>query len=218
MIFGGLMIASMISDCVVCISIERLRRVGEYDADLWFSSQVVFKNSCWSYKSTSCWGLWYFCRFWLCVCVLFKPNWIVRSKGGRWEEIDGNWSIPNQDQARQASPCFGSKIKPHEFHRCWIKRPQQETKEHVILLRVGDKNKSETKIITAGPRWINWKISGPTHLGPDKSMHHHPRCSFFSWFLPLLRCGGASNARIILIMMVLTKTLLPKKFKPPIIP
>ena len=46
-----------------------------------------------------------------CVCVLFKPNWIVRSKGGRWEEIDGNWSILNQDQARQASPCFGSRIK-----------------------------------------------------------------------------------------------------------
>ena len=88
----------------------------------------------------------------------------------------------------------GSKMKPHEFHRCWIKRPQLQTKEHVILLRVGDKNKSETKIITTGPRWINGKISGPTHLRPDKSMHHHPRCSFFSRFLPLLRCGRPSNA------------------------
>ena len=40
----------------------------------------------------------------------------------------------------------GSKMKPHEFHRCWIERPQQQTNEHVILLRVGDKNKCEPKI------------------------------------------------------------------------
>ena len=74
----------------------------------------------------------------------------------------------------------GSKMKPNEFHHCWIKRPEQQTKGHVLLLRVGDKNKSETKIVTVGPLWINGKISGPTHLRPDKSMHHHPRCSFFT--------------------------------------
>ena len=123
-IYGGSIIA-MISDCVVCISIERLRRVKEYDADLWlllpsfFLSNSQCKSSVHGDNQRTAVDLTKVlhaevCGTFVdsgCVCVLFKPNWIVRSKGGRWEEIDGNWSIPNQDQARQASPCFGSRIK-----------------------------------------------------------------------------------------------------------
>ena len=82
----------------------------------------------------------------------------------------------------------GSKIKPHEFHRCWIKRPQQETKEHVILLRVGDKNK-------------------PTML-------FFLMVFAFTWMWESMQRPHNANSEV----MVLTITLLPKKFKPPIIP
>ena len=158
----------------------------------------------------------------VCLCVVqTKLNCQIKGRemgGNRWKLVNSeSGSGPTsftmfwiKDQTPRVSPLLDQKTTAGNQG---ARNPFAGRRQKWIW----DKNKSETKIITAGPRWINGKISGPTHLRPDKSMHHHPRCSFFSWFLPLLRCGGASNARIILIMMVLTETLLPEKLKPPII-